>query len=447
VSPEETTVTFRGTTAKGIEMEQPTSRWRLASLGLVLALAFTSFAAVGATGSAVKRSSTCARLAEGSVGPAVVTIQQLVRTTPDGDFGPMTKAAVSKWQKRKGLDVTGVVDGQTWAALPRDVRQEACAKQVHGSGAAVSCAQLANGADGPAVEVLQRAVKTDVDGAFGPMTETAVRKAQRAARLDVTGVADPATWAALGLTGTPACMAAPPKPVSHELTPNEKANRKIANQVQQLAAELLDTPATEPGRLVAAALAFAKTQKGKPYQWGGVGPKGFDCSGLVMTSYLHAGVTMPRVAADQYGAGKVVPLNLARPGDLLFYADDLTRPSTIHHVVIYLGGGRVLDAPYTGAFVGTRSMWTRGLLPVVTRPAAPVELPLRPRAKGWSVTQLQLALNRHGAGVSVDGGYGPSTLAAVKAWKRAHSLGPSGYVGRTTWLSLGVHPNHRFKSR
>jgi cell wall-associated NlpC family hydrolase len=429
-------------------MEQPTSRWRVASLGLVLALAFTSFAAVGAT-TGVKKSSTCARLAEGAVGPAVVTIQQLVRTTPDGEFGPMTKAAVAKWQKKKGLDVTGAVDGQTWAALPRDVRQSACSQQVHGSGAAVSCAQLANGADGPAVEVLQRAVKTDVDGAFGPMTEAAVRKAQRAAKLDVTGVADQATWAALGLTGTPACMAAPKQPVAdrHKLTANEKAQRKIAKQVEQLTAELLDTPATEPGPLVTAALDFAKAQKGKPYQWGGVGPKGFDCSGLVMTAYLHAGVTMPRVAADQYGAGQLVPLNLARPGDLLFYADDLTRPSTIHHEVIYLGEGKIIDAPYTGAFVGVRQMWTRGLLPVVTRPAAPVELPVRPGDSGWTVTQLQLALDRHGASVTVDGGYGPTTLEAVKAWKQAHDLGPSGYVGRTTWLSLGVHPNHHFKAK
>jgi cell wall-associated NlpC family hydrolase len=422
-------------------MTEPTSRWRLASLGLVLALAFTSFAAVSAKGDGVKKSSTCARLAEGSVGPAVATLQKLVRTTPDGDFGPMTKAAVTKWQQRHDLTATGVVDGTTWAALPRDVRQTACAQQVHGSGAAVSCAQLANGANGPAVEVLQRAVKTDVDGAFGPMTETAVRKAQRAAKLDPTGVADPATWAALGLTGTPACMAAPPQPAAPELTANEKAQRKIASQVQQLAAELLDTPASKPGPLVAAALAYAKAQKGKPYQWGGVGPKGFDCSGLVQTAYLHAGITMPRVAADQYGAGTVVPLNLARPGDLLFYADDLTRPSTIHHEVIYLGGGKVIDAPYTGAFVGVRSMWTRGLLPVVTRPTGQADLPLRPGDSGWMVGQLQQALNRHGATVPVDGSYGPSTLAAVKAWKQAHELGPSGYVGRTTWLSLGEHPN------
>jgi cell wall-associated NlpC family hydrolase len=244
-------------------------------------------------------------------------------------------------------------------------------------------------------------------------------------------------------------MAAPPAPVadtdsgsdSDEPSANELAQRKIARQVRQLAAELLDAPAAEPGRVVAAMLAFAEKQKGKPYQWGGVGPKGYDCSGLIMTSYLHAGITLPRVAADQYGAGTHVPLNLARPGDLLFYASDLTRPSTIHHEVIYLGNGRVLDAPYTGAYVGERAMWTDELLPVAVRPAAPLVLPLRPGDSGWSVGQLQLALARHGAGLAVDGGYGPATLAAVKAWKQAHALGTSGHVGRDVWLSLGLHPN------
>jgi cell wall-associated NlpC family hydrolase len=433
---------------KGGLVDERRSRWRVASLGLVVALGFTSFAAVGASGSTVKRSSTCARLAEGAVGPAVATIQRVVRTTPDGEFGPLTKAAVAKWQKRKGLDVTGVVGAASWAALPRDVRLTACSQQVHGDGARVSCAQLAQGATGPAVEVLQRAVRADVDGAFGPMTETAVRRAQRAAKLDVTGVADQATWAALGLTGTPACMAAPPAPVADdEPTANELAQRKIAQQVQQLAAELLDAPAREPGPVVAAAIAFAKRQAGKPYQWGGTGPKGYDCSGLILASYLRAGITMPRVAADQYGAGTHVPLNDARPGDILFYADDLTRPSTIHHDAIYLGGGMVFDAPYTGAFVGVRKMWTDGLLPVVVRPAAPLVLPLRPGATGWSVAQLQMALNRHGAGIVVDGGFGQATVAAVRTWKQAHDLGDTATVGRVTWLSIAEHPNRRSLTR
>jgi hypothetical protein len=200
---------------------------------------------------------------------------------------------------------------------------------------------------------------------------------------------------------------------------------------------LVDAPGTTTDPVALKALHFAFRQKGKPYQWGGTGPKSYDCSGLVMTSYLRAGITMPRVAADQYAAGPTVPLDEAQQGDLLFYANDVTDPSTIHHVVIYAGGGNIIDAPYTGAFVGTRPLWTDELLPVAVRPVKNLTLPLRPGASGWAVAQLQQELDRHGAGLPVDGGYGPSTLAAVKEWKVARGLPNSGVVGPATWLTFG----------
>ena len=185
------------------------------------------------------------------------------------------------------------------------------------------------------------------------------------------------------------------------------------------------------------ALHFAWKQKGKPYAWGGTGPKSYDCSGLVMTSYLRSGITLPRVAADQYAAGPTVPLDQAQQGDLLFYAYDVTDPATIHHVVIYAGGGNIIDAPYTGAFVGKRAMWTDGLMPVAVRPVKNLTLPLLPGSSGWAVGQLQQELNRHGARLSVDGGYGPTTLTAVKEWKLGHGLAGNGIVGPATWLSFG----------
>ena len=119
-----------------------------------------------------------------------------------------------------------------------------------------------------------------------------------------------------------------------------------------------------------------------------------------MTSYLRAGITLPRVAADQYAAGPTVPLDQAQQGDLLFYAYDVTDPSTIHHVVIYDGGGNIIDAPYTGSFVGKRPLWTDGLMPVAVRPVKNLTLPLLPGSSGWAVGQLQQELNRHGAGPS-----------------------------------------------
>lgn len=453
---------------------------------LVVMLGFSSFAAVEASASST-RVLTCATVGPGATGPAVTTIQTLVKADPDGDFGPLTAAAVAKWQKRHGLKPTGAVDAPTWDAMPAQVAQTACAQQAHGSGVASTCAHLKTGATGLTVAVLQKAIGTGVDGQFGPQTAAAVQAAQAKAKLHASGIVGPATWAALGLTGTPACQlataastptttgtsssgmsssgattpsasptpapsaspspaptpspSASPSPSPTHLTKKQRAHAKavqaIADQVTKLAAALLDAPGTSSDPVAIKALQFAMKQKGKPYQWGGTGPKSYDCSGLVMASYLHSGLTLPRVAADQYAAGPTVPLDQAQQGDLLFYASDLTDPSTIYHVVMYAGNGDIIDAPYTGAFVGTRPLWTSHLLPVAVRPVAQLTLPLRPGASGWAVGQLQQELNRHGAGLTVDGGYGPTTLAAVKAWKQAHQLHANGFVNRATWLTFG----------
>jgi cell wall-associated NlpC family hydrolase len=419
-------------------------RGGVSALGLVLALAFSSFAAVSASGATKPPVSTCATIAEGSAGPAVATLQKVVRTTADGDFGPMTKAALTTWQKRHHVKTTGVVDDATWAALPKAVAQTACAQQVHGTGVSATCARLAVGAVGPAVEVLQKAVAADVDGEFGPLTAAAVKAVQTKAKLRSTGAVGPATWAALGLTGTPACATGvattpgTPTPTPAPKPPDDSKQQKvIRDQVVKLAAALLDAPGTSNDQVALKALHFARQQTGKPYKWAGVGPKSYDCSGLTMASYLHSGITLPRIAADQYAAGTPVPLNEAQQGDLLFYAGDVTKPASIYHVVMYVGGGNVIDAPYTGAFVGTRALWTRDLLPVAVRPVAELTLPLHPGATGWTVDQLQQELNRHGAALTVDGGYGPATVTAVKAWKQAHELKPTATVGRTAWLTFG----------
>ena len=411
---------------------------RLGAVTLVVALGCSSLAAVSAA--QTTRVSTCATLGTGAVGPAVATLQRLVKTDDDGEFGPMTAAAVTKWQRRHHVPATGVVDAATWQALPADVAQAACSQQVHGGGVAPTCAVLAQGARGPAVAVLQRKVGVDADGDFGPLTAAAVKAAQTKAKLRASGKAGPATWAALGLTGTPACMTVVETAAQKQADADAKAQQVIRDQVAKLAAALAKAPTRPGGPVATAAMAFAKAQTGKPYRWGGAGPASYDCSGLVMASYLAVGITLPRVAADQYGAGPTVPLDQAQPGDLLFFASDLTRPATIYHVVLYAGGGRVLDAPHAGALVGSRPLWTSGLLPVAVRPARQLSLPLLPGASGWSVAQLQQALIRHGAKVSVDGGFGPQTAAAVRSWKAAHDLPGTARVGVRAWLTLGVLP-------
>jgi peptidoglycan DL-endopeptidase CwlO len=127
---------------------------------------------------------------------------------------------------------------------------------------------------------------------------------------------------------------------------------------------------TLPPGVAKTAIDFAVAQSGKPYVWGGTGPSSFDCSGLMLRAFQAAGVVLPRVAADQYGAGAHVPVAQAQPGDLLFYAYDTSDPSTIHHVVLYLGGGKIMEAQQTGVPLGVRSVsFTESeLVPLATRP-------------------------------------------------------------------------------
>jgi len=102
------------------------------------------------------------------------------------------------------------------------------------------------------------------------------------------------------------------------------------------------------------AVDWALAQVGTPYVWGGETPGvGFDCSGLVQAAYKVAGISLPRVAQDQFDAGPPVPAgDPLEPGDLVFFGGSDT---TVDHVGLYVGiqGGQavMVDAPYTGADV------------------------------------------------------------------------------------------------
>jgi len=91
---------------------------------------------------------------------------------------------------------------------------------------------------------------------------------------------------------------------------------------------------------------------GVPYVWGGTNPTtGLDCSGLVQRAMADLGVTVPRVAHDQAKLGSAVAsLDQAKPGDLLVFNGGT-------HIGIYVGDGKMVDAPKPGKSVAVRDVY------------------------------------------------------------------------------------------
>jgi cell wall-associated NlpC family hydrolase len=104
-----------------------------------------------------------------------------------------------------------------------------------------------------------------------------------------------------------------------------------------------------PDDRASVAVAAAMAQIGLPYVWGGNGPTagdaGFDCSGLTRFAYAAAGIALPRTAHTQYYAGPRVPSGAPlHPGDLVFYGV----PERVHHVGLFIGDGKMVNAPTFG---------------------------------------------------------------------------------------------------
>ncbi|GAA3714346.1 hypothetical protein GCM10022224_094990 [Nonomuraea antimicrobica] len=102
----------------------------------------------------------------------------------------------------------------------------------------------------------------------------------------------------------------------------------------------------------------ALLMRGTPYSWGGGGPNGpsfgiqhgthihgFDCSGLAEYAWAKAGARIGGHTATRWNAGTHIPRSQIRPGDLIFFARDPTRPATIHHVGIAVDATHMCTPP------------------------------------------------------------------------------------------------------
>jgi peptidoglycan DL-endopeptidase CwlO len=122
------------------------------------------------------------------------------------------------------------------------------------------------------------------------------------------------------------------------------------------------------------AISYASAQVGEPYKFGGMGPNAWDCSGLTKASYASVGVYIgPHSSTDQYNymkaQGRLVPRGQWQRGDLLFYSyGGSASTARKYHVTIYLGNGKMIEAPNPTAPVRIVNVRYGDLVPYVGRP-------------------------------------------------------------------------------
>jgi cell wall-associated NlpC family hydrolase len=233
-------------------------------------------------------------------------------TTVNGRFSAADARELAKFRGSIGLYPVTVGGRRAWSALLSRGPTPYLKKGDHGR--SVTRLQLSLRSAGFA--------KVPIAGTYNAATVDVIKTIQKSRHLKRTGAVNADFWKALQAGKITATTVVVRKPTSKKPTAKPISSKKLTKGEK--------------------ALAYAKKQLGDPYKRRGVGPNGWDCSGLTMKAWQSAGVKLPHSSGQQYRIGKKISKSNLRRGDLVFFYRGIS------HVGLYAGNGKVIHAPRPG---------------------------------------------------------------------------------------------------
>ena len=320
-------------------------RWSRATLGaapLSLAMAVAVLLAPATAGAAPTTADEAARL-------VAETSRQLATLDEQVHEAQLTVAA-----QQQTAATAAATAAQADAVLAGYAPQLAAIAQTSGRTQSRVAAFLTSDS---AADVVQQMTTLDVIAAHteGLLAEISVaQRAAEQARAEAEAAAAQATAALAELERQRAEVQTRQQQYESEyasLSVTEQAAVRTSVAGPSLAAPDTDAVvAAAPSGDVGAVLEAALEQIGTPYEWGGSGPGGFDCSGLTSFAYRAAGVSLPHSSRAQSRMGVAVSRGELMPGDLVFFGDP------VYHVGIYVGNGKMVHARTFGVPVAVTSV-------------------------------------------------------------------------------------------